>query len=38
LLETLGSDLERAHHAQCTMQAFYDQQRTYFPFAAKPVA
>lgn len=38
LLETLGSDLERAHNAQCAMQAFYDQQRTYFPFTAKPVS
>jgi uncharacterized protein (DUF169 family) len=38
LLETLGSDLERAHNAQCAMQTFYDSQRTYFPFTPKPVA
>ncbi len=38
LLSTLGADLERAHKAECSMQAFYDQQQTYFPFSAKPVA
>ena len=38
LLDTLGADLERAHKAQCAMQAFYNQQQTYFPFSAKPVA
>lgn len=38
LLDTLGADLARAHSAQCAMQQFYDQQRTYFPFSAKPVA
>ena len=37
LLDTLGSDLDRAHKAQCAMQTFYDGQRTYFPFTAKPV-
>lgn len=37
LLDTLGADLERAHNAQCAMQKFYDQQRTYFPFTAKAV-
>jgi uncharacterized protein (DUF169 family) len=38
LLGTLSADLARAHNAQCSMQQFYDQQRTYFPFSAKPVA
>jgi uncharacterized protein (DUF169 family) len=37
LLPTLGADLERAHRAQGSMQQFYDQQHTFFPFTAKPV-
>ncbi|HET6370792.1 MAG TPA: DUF169 domain-containing protein [Nitrospiria bacterium] len=32
LLSTLEESLTRAHKANCAMQAFYDQQKTYFPF------
>jgi uncharacterized protein (DUF169 family) len=32
LLENLDASLTRAHKANCAMQAFYDQQKTYFPF------
>ena len=35
MVETLGPALERAQKAQCSMQAFYDQQQTYFPFTVK---
>jgi hypothetical protein len=38
LLETLGATLERADKAQCAMQKIYDEQQTFFPFTAKPVA
>jgi uncharacterized protein (DUF169 family) len=38
LVDTLAESLERANKAQCSMQKFYDQQQTYFPFTAKPVA
>jgi uncharacterized protein (DUF169 family) len=32
LLESLDGSLKRAHKANCAMQGFYDQQKTYFPF------
>ena len=32
LLEQLEGSLQRAHKANCSMQAFYDQQKSYFPF------
>lgn len=32
LLETLEPKLQRTHKANCAMQAFYDQQKSYFPF------
>lgn len=32
LLDTLEASLKRAHQANCSMQAFYDQQKSYFPF------
>lgn len=35
LVDTLGPAMERADKAQCAMQAFYDQQQTYFPFTTK---
>jgi uncharacterized protein (DUF169 family) len=37
LIDTLAESLERADKAQCSMQKFYDQQQTFFPFTAKPV-
>ncbi|MFZ5863404.1 MAG: DUF169 domain-containing protein [Nitrospirota bacterium] len=38
LVDTLAESLERADKAQCSMQKFYDQQQTYFPFTAKPAS
>ena len=38
LLDTFAESLDRANKAQCSMQKFYDQQLTYFPFTTKPVA
>jgi len=32
LLEKLEPQLQRTHKANCAMQAFYDQQKSYFPF------
>jgi uncharacterized protein (DUF169 family) len=35
LLERLEPALQRTHKANCAMQAFYDQQKSYFPFQKK---
>ncbi|MDC4225870.1 MAG: hypothetical protein MPW15_16880 [Candidatus Manganitrophus sp.] len=35
LLEHLEPQLQRTHKANCAMQAFYDQQKSYFPFKKK---
>lgn len=35
LLETLEPQLHRTHQANCSVQAFYDQQKSYFPFKKK---
>ncbi len=35
LLERLEAQLRRTHQANCAMQAFYDQQKSYFPFKKK---
>lgn len=35
LLATLEPALQRTHKANCAMQAFYDQQKSYFPFKKK---
>ena len=35
LLERLEPALIRTHKANCAMQAFYDQQKSYFPFKKK---
>lgn len=37
LLGTLEASLKRTHTANCSMQVYYDQHKTYFPFNKKGV-